>query len=75
MQNCLIRKNEMEVSGCRGTFKGHLDDLLSERDLRKGLPPTGLSYAEFIGMRGRTLSFTSFRTSKWSTMFPTWKNT
>ena len=35
----------------------HMDDILSNRALTKGLPPTNLSYAEFSGMRVRTLSF------------------
>ena len=42
----------------------HMDELLSERALEKGLPrlpPTNLSYAEFVGMRVKTLSFLSFK--------------
>ena len=41
--------------------EGHLDEQISERGLRKGLPPTGISYAEFVGMRPRTLSQMPFR--------------
>ena len=39
----------------------YMDELLSERALTKGLPPTNLSYAEFVGMRVKTLSFLSFK--------------
>ena len=39
----------------------YMDDLLSDRALNKGLPPTNLSYAEFVGMRVKTLSFLSFK--------------
>ena len=33
----------------------HMDEYLSDRGLTKGLPPTNLSYAEFVGMRVKTL--------------------
>ena len=39
----------------------HMDHLLSDRALTKGLPPTNLSYAEFVGMRVKTLSILSFK--------------
>ena len=39
----------------------YMDELLSDRALNKGLPPTNLSYAEFVGMRVKTLSFLSFK--------------
>ena len=41
--------------------EGHLDEQISERGLRKALPPTGISYAEFVGMRPRTMSEMHFR--------------
>ena len=41
--------------------EGHLDEQISERGLRKALPPTGISYAEFVGMRPRTMSQMHFR--------------
>ena len=37
------------------------DNSLSNRALTKGLPPTNLSYAEFVGMRVKTLSFLSIK--------------
>ena len=40
---------------------GHLDEQISERGLRKAIPPTGISYAEFVGMRPRTMSQMPFR--------------
>ena len=39
----------------------HMDLLLSDRALTKGLPPTNLSYAEFVWMRVKTLSILSFK--------------
>ena len=39
----------------------HMDDSLSNRALTKGLPPANLSYAEFVGMRVKTLSFSSVK--------------
>ena len=39
-------------------YMGHL---LSNRALTRGLPPTNLSYAEFVGMRVKTLSILSFK--------------
>ena len=39
----------------------YMDELLSDRALDKGLPPTNLSYVEFVGMRVKTLSFLSFK--------------
>ena len=39
----------------------YMDDSLSNRALTKGLPPTNLSYAEFVGMRVKTLSFLSIK--------------
>ena len=39
----------------------YMDHLLSDRALTKGLPPTNLSYAEFVGMRVKTLSILSFK--------------
>ena len=39
----------------------HMDHLLSDRALTRGLPPTNLSYAEFVGMRVKTLSILSFK--------------
>ena len=39
----------------------HMDEHLSDRGLSTGLPPTNLSYAEFVGMRVRTLSFFSLK--------------
>ena len=41
--------------------EGHLDEQISERGLRKAIPPTGISYAEFVGMRPRTMSQMLFR--------------
>ena len=41
--------------------EGHLDEQISERGLRKAIPPTGISYAEFVGMRPRTMSQMPFR--------------
>ena len=41
--------------------EGHLDEQISERGLRKAIPPTGISYAEFVGMRPRTMSQMQFR--------------
>ena len=41
--------------------EGHLDEQISERGLRKALPPTGISYAECVGMRPRTMSQMHFR--------------
>ena len=41
--------------------EGHLDEQISERGLRKATPPTGISYAEFVGMRPRTMSQMHFR--------------
>ena len=41
--------------------EGHLDEQISERGLRKAIPPTGISYAEFVGMRPRTMSQLPFR--------------
>ena len=41
--------------------EGHLDEQLSERGLKKAIPPTGISYAEFVGMRPRTMSQMPFR--------------
>ena len=38
-----------------------MDHLLSNRALTRGLPPTNLSYAEFVGMRVKTLSILSFK--------------
>ena len=35
---------------------------LSERGLRRAMPPTAISYAEFVGMRPRTMSQMFFRT-------------
>ena len=42
----------------------HLDDKLSNRALTKGLPPTNISYAEFVGMRVRTMSYMSFKSEQ-----------
>ena len=42
----------------------HMDEHLSDRGLSTGLPPTNLSYAEFVGMRVRTLSFFSLKNDK-----------
>ena len=39
----------------------HMDHLLSDRALTRGLPPTNLSYAEFVGVRVKTLSILSFK--------------
>ena len=39
----------------------YMDELLSDRALSRGLPPTNLSYAEFVGMRVKTLSILSFK--------------
>ena len=39
----------------------YMDHLLSNRALTKGLPSTNLSYAEFVGMRVKTLSILSFK--------------
>ena len=39
----------------------YMDHLLSDRALTRGLPPTNLSYAEFVGMRVKTLSILSFK--------------
>ena len=44
--------------------EGHLDEQISERGLRQAIPPTGLSYAEFVGMRPRTMSQMFFRTEE-----------
>ena len=41
--------------------EGHLDEQISERGLKKAIPPTGISYAEFVGMRPRTMSQMPFR--------------
>ena len=41
--------------------EGHLDEQISERGLRRAIPPTGISYAEFLGMRPRTMSQMFFR--------------
>ena len=41
--------------------EGHLDEQLSERGLKKAIPPTGISYAEFVGMRPRTMAQMHFR--------------
>ena len=41
--------------------EGHLDEQISERGLRRAIPPTGISYAEFVGMRPRTMSQMHFR--------------
>ena len=41
--------------------EGHLDEQIGERGLRKAIPPTGISYAEFVGMRPRTMSQMPFR--------------
>ena len=41
----------------------HMDDSLSNRALTTGLPPTNISYAEFVGMRVKTLWY-----------LPTWKD-
>ena len=41
--------------------EGHLDEQISERGLRKAIPPTCVSYAEFVGMRPRTMSQMHFR--------------
>ena len=41
--------------------EGHLDEQIGERGLRKAIPPTGISYAEFVGMRPRTMSQMHFR--------------
>ena len=38
-----------------------MDHLLSDRALTRGLPPTNLSYAEFVGMRVKKLSILSFK--------------
>ena len=38
-----------------------MDHLLSNRARTRGLPPTNLSYAEFVGMRVKTLSILSFK--------------
>ena len=42
----------------------YMDDSLSNRALTKGLPPTNLSCAEFVGMRVKTLSFLSIKNQK-----------
>ena len=42
----------------------YMDELLSDRALSRGLPPTNLSYAEFVGMRVKTLSILSFKNDK-----------
>ena len=47
------------ISSIQVFTEGHLDEQLSER---KAPPPTGLSYAEFVGMRPRTMSQMFFRT-------------
>ena len=41
--------------------ESYMDEMLSNRALDKGLPPTNLSDAEFVGMRVKTLSFLSFK--------------
>ena len=41
--------------------EGHLDEQIGERGLRKAIPPTGISNAEFVGMRPRTMSQMPFR--------------
>ena len=41
--------------------EGHLDEQISERRLRKAIPPTGISFAEFVGVRPRTMSQMLFR--------------
>ena len=41
--------------------EGHMDEYLSDRGLTKGLLPTNLSYAEFVGMRVKTLSLFSLK--------------
>ena len=41
--------------------EGHLDEQIGERGLRKAIPPTGISYTEFVGMRPRTMSQMPFR--------------
>ena len=41
--------------------EGHLDEQISERGLKKAIPPSGISYAEFVGMRPRTMSQMPFR--------------
>ena len=46
-----------KVAEAQQFSEDHMDDSLSNRALTKGLPPTNLSYAEFFGMRVRTLSY------------------
>ena len=46
---------------CTTFSEDHMDHLLSDRALTQGLPPTNLSYAEFVGMRVKTLSILSFK--------------
>ena len=41
--------------------ENHMDHLLSNRALTRGLPPTNLSYAEFVGMRVKTLCILTFK--------------
>ena len=41
-----------------------MDDSLSNRALTEGLPPTNISYAEFVGMRVKTLSYMSFKNNQ-----------
>ena len=49
------------TSNCPTFPEGHLDEQIGERGLRKAIPPTGISYAEFVGMRPRTMSQMHFR--------------
>ena len=46
-----------KISDAQQLSEDHMDDSLSNRALTTGLPPTNLSYAEFFGMRVRTLSY------------------
>ena len=39
----------------------YMDDSMIDRALSKGLPPTNISYAEFVGTRVKTLSYMSFK--------------
>ena len=51
-----MKKRRQPIATVLEFPEDHLDEQLGERGLRRALPPTGISYAEFFGMRALTMS-------------------
>ena len=60
-QNKRLRVWNHSIIDAQQFSEDHMDHSLSDRALTRGLPPTNLSYAEFVGMRVKTLSILSFK--------------